>query len=207
IGRENFEDDSEWTSEVDVRHAVASDKLEDPRFFNHRRYDRLLLSVIGTQPFLDLAEGFRAAGVYNFSPPAIRTHQPITASPILARDGSNLARAIEGLREIEPETVDRLGKYLSAIVEGVEGFHTVPYGDYETVQFRVASRHGEPPQLFDASSMSDGTLRVLAALVAAYQIVLPSGFPGFIGIEELETSLHPAAMRALVDALDEATLR
>jgi predicted ATPase len=54
--------------------------------------------------------------------------------------------------------------------------------------------------------MSDGTLRALAALVAAFQIILPSG-PGVVGIEEPETALHPAAMRALVDALDEATLR
>jgi predicted ATPase len=55
--------------------------------------------------------------------------------------------------------------------------------------------------------MSDGTLRTLAALIAAFQIVLPNGFPGFIGIEEPETALHPAAIRALVDALDEATQR
>jgi predicted ATPase len=54
--------------------------------------------------------------------------------------------------------------------------------------------------------MSDGTLRALAALVAAFQIVLPIG-PALVGIEEPETALHPAAMRALVDALDEATLR
>jgi predicted ATPase len=61
------------------------------------------------------------------------------------------------------------------------------------------------PLEFDAASMSDGTLRVLAALVAAFQIILPRGHPSLVAIEEPETSLHPAAMRALVDALDEAT--
>ncbi len=206
VGREHFEDDSEWTSEVDVGQAAASDKLDDPRFIKRRRYDRLLLSVIGTQPFLDFAEGLRASCVYNFHPPAIRAHQPITASPILARDGANLARAIQGLREIEPGTVQRIGRYLKAIVPGVADFRTQEYGDFETVRFTLNARQGQPLE-FDASSMSDGTLRVLAALVGAFQIVLPSGFPGFIGIEEPETALHPAAMRALVDALDEATLR
>jgi len=58
---------------------------------------------------------------------------------------------------------------------------------------------------FDSFSMSDGTLRVLAALVAASQFELSTA-TGFIAIEEPETSLHPAAMHALVDALDEATL-
>jgi predicted ATPase len=93
---------------------------------------------------------------------------------------------------------------LKAIAPGIESFETISYGDFETVRFAMSPEAGAS---FDASSMSDGTLRVLAALVAAFQIVLPGGYPGFIGIEEPETSLHPAAMRALVAALDEATLR
>jgi predicted ATPase len=184
-----------------------SEKLDDPRLFKRRRHDRLLLSVLGTQPFVDLADSLRASRVYNFHPPAIRDHQPIAASPILARDGANLARAIEGLREIEPHTVRRLGQYLKAIVRDVTAFRVQEYGDFETVRFSVEAKAGQPDLEFDASSMSDGTLRILAALVAAFQIVLPSGHPGFIGIEEPETALHPDAMRALVDALDEATLR
>jgi predicted ATPase len=207
IGQEHFEDDSDWTPDVNGGQIAATDKLDDPRFIKRRRSDRLLLSVIGTQPFVDFMEGLRASCVYNFHPPAIRTHQPITASPILARDGANLARAIEGIREIEPETVRRIGQYLKAIVPGVAEFRTQEYGEFETVRFILNARNGQPPVEFDASSMSDGTLRILAALVGAFQIVLPRGFPGFIGIEEPETALHPAAMRALVDALDEATLR
>ena len=58
-----------------------------------------------------------------------------------------------------------------------------------------------------AASMSDGTLRAFAALMAAFQMALPHGYPSLVAIEEPENSLHPAAMRALVDALDEATLR
>jgi predicted ATPase len=54
--------------------------------------------------------------------------------------------------------------------------------------------------------MSDGTLRAFAALVAAFQMA-PRGSPSLVAIEEPETALHPGAMRALVDALDEATLR
>jgi predicted ATPase len=54
--------------------------------------------------------------------------------------------------------------------------------------------------------MSDGTLRALASLVAAFQLSLPME-PGIVAIEEPELALHPAAMRALVDGLDEATSR
>ncbi len=45
----------------------------------------------------------------------------------------------------------------------------------------------------------------MAALVAAFQIVHRTEPAS--GIEEPETALHPAAMRVLVDALDEATGR
>jgi predicted ATPase len=38
-------------------------------------------------------------------------------------------------------------------------------------------------------------------------MALPHGYPSLVAIEEPETALHPAAMHALVDALDEATLR
>ena len=80
-------------------------------------------------------------------------------------------------------------------------------GEYETIRFRLRNEARESPLEFDAASMSDGTLRALAALMAAFQIVLPHGFPSVVGIEEPETALHPAAMRALVDALDDATQR
>ena len=46
--------------------------------------------------------------------------------------------------------------------------------------------------------MSDGTLRVLAAVVAGFQTVPPYGHPSVIGIEEPETALHPAAAAILV---------
>ena len=81
------------------------------------------------------------------------------------------------------------------------------HGENETVRFRLRGQAGEKSVEFDASSMSDGTLRALATLMAAFQVVLPHGYPSVVGIEEPETALHPAAMRALVDALDDATQR
>src|SRR5207237_9345005 len=74
----------------------------------------------------------------------------------------------------------------------------------ETLRFRLRSVAGSPLE-FDAASISDGTLRALAAMVAAFQVIFPAGRSGVIGIEEPETSLHPAAAHALVSALDAAT--
>jgi hypothetical protein len=177
-----------------------------PTQFDQYRSDRLLLGVLGSQPFIDLGEGLRSIGCFNFHPGSIRKLHKRIGSPELAPDGSNLARAIEGLKEIDESTLERVRAYVKAVVPEIDSFDTVQYGDWETVKFRLHPTAGMPPVEFDAESMSDGTLRVLASLIAAFQIHLPHG-PSVIAIEEPETALHPAAMRALVGAMDEATLR
>ncbi len=147
--------------------------------------------------------GLRFMSFYNFIPAEIRKLQPADPSPLLEADGRNLAMMMERIRRVDPDITSRIGSFLSAIVPEIEHFQEVQFGDYRTLRFWLRTT---PPLEFDASSMSDGTLRVLATLVAAYQIQRPWG-PSLVGIEEPETALHPAAMSALVGALDETTLR
>jgi predicted ATPase len=173
----------------------------------HPRPDRLWIGSFGEQPFLDVSDGLRCCGYHNFNPEAIRRFRRPAPGEFLERDGGNLASTIETTRENEAEAIERVGRYLSVITGSVELNGVFKFGDYETAHFRVLRNEGGPPMTFEAASMSDGTLRALASLVAAFQVVLPYGYPSLIAIEEPETSLHPAAMRALVDALDEATGR
>jgi predicted ATPase len=170
------------------------------------RPDRPLLGLMGTNPANIFGDGFRYMGFYNFHPEAMRHLQKPSHGSLLEQDGSNLASVIEGLKEIDNDAVERARDYLALINEDVRGFEVATYGEYETVRFDLKVAPESPPLRFDASCMSDGTLRALATLMAAFQIHLPTG-PSVIGIEEPETSLHPAAMRALVDAMDEATSR
>jgi predicted ATPase len=171
------------------------------------RPDRLWLDSFGKPPFIDMADGLRFSGYYNFSPRQMRQLQKPEPGSMLTENGQNIASVIESTREIDEDTISRVGAYLSAVVNEVEKFDIIHYGEYETVRFRLRSSQSNSTLEFDAASMSDGTLRGLAALVAAFQIHVPFRPPTIIGIEEPETSLHPAAMRALVDALDEATAR
>jgi predicted ATPase len=166
--------------------------------------DRSMLRLYGETPLLELWEGIGGIGVYNFSPGAIRDYQVPAPGQMLERDGHNLASVIESVREISEDTINRVQAYLSVIVSELQAIRVVHYGEKETVRFLIGSGNGRKPLEFDAASMSDGTLRALAALIAAFQIQLPFG-PSVVGIEEPETALHPAAMGALVDALDEAT--
>ncbi len=199
-------DGSHWTAfEVSGSRVTWEGEAYSPRFDEWGVRDRTLLSVFAAAPFLDFQERLRTIGTYNFVPESIRQLQKPVGT-LLERDGRNLARAIECLKEIDPASVDRVREYLSSIVEDVESFEVVRYGEFETVRFRLRAAPGQQAVEFDAASMSDGTLRALAALVAAFQLGLPTD-PSVIGIEEPETALHPAAIRALVDALDDATQR
>ncbi|MFO0842585.1 MAG: AAA family ATPase [Gemmataceae bacterium] len=169
--------------------------------------ERPFLDTYGDTPAPEFLECLEAITTYNFNPEAIRLPRKPTPGRFLKRDGSNLASVIETTCEIEAWAVERVGRYLLAITK-TTGFHGVlRSGGYETLRFHVSRDGNSPPLEFPAASMSDGTLRAFAALVAAFQMVPPHGSPSIVGIEEPETSLHPSATRALVDALDEATLR
>ena len=167
---------------------------------------RLALSMVGKAGGVAFTEALAAMGFYNFHPDAIRALQKPNLGWLMEKDGRNLASVIEGLKELDPVSVQRVRQYLSAITEQVEGFDAVRYGEYETVRFRVHSRSGARRLGIRRRQYVGRNAAALATLTAAFQIHLPSG-PTVVGIEEPETSLHPAAMRALVAALDEATLR
>lgn len=169
--------------------------------------DRLWISSFGKQPFLDSEAGLRRMALYNFVPEVMRPPQRPPSGHHLDQHGVNLASVLDATRRNDEGAFQRIGSYLSAVVPDIERFEVARHGDYKTVHFWMASTGPDKKLDFDASSMSDGTLRVLAALTAAFQNVLPWGNPSVVGIEEPEAALHPAAMRALVAALDEATLR
>jgi len=94
------------------------------------------------------------------------------------RDGRNLPRAIEALKEISEEDLSRVKAYLTAIVPEIDDFDVIQIGGFETLRFHLHPTVLGKRMEFNATSMSDGTLRTLAALIAAFQIVLPHGYPG-----------------------------
>lgn len=189
-----------WTGDVDGIDYRPARLLSPYRF---------LLGYLGEGPFLAVNEGFRGMGFYNFHPDSMRDPQLKGGSNRLDRHGKNLPGVIAGLEDLEglgAERLDRIAAYLRAIVPEVEKVGLKDYGDYETVRYHVRCCNGDRLE-FDASSMSDGTLRATAALLAVFQKLSPGGDATVVGIEEPEAALHPAAVRCLLDALLEATTR
>lgn len=170
--------------------------------------DRLyLVTVSGLPQFRTVYDALVSMGFYNLNPDAMKRPQSPDAGELLHRDGSNISSVIGRLGEDAPGELDRVSLYLEKIVPGIQGFHRVSMGPQETIEFRTRVTGSEHPWRFYAMNMSDGTLRALGILVAVAQLAAKKDRVRFVGIEEPETALHPAAAGALVGALREASQR
>lgn len=116
--------------------------------------------------------------------------QPCLAvtSPMLASDGTNLAAVFATLAHIRQDTVD-LDETINDAFPGVRLIIPPPE---RMASFGLQYREF-PKRVFEASELSDGTLRFLA-LAAALLSYRP---PRFIALNEPETSLHPELLPAL----------
>lgn len=181
---------------------VTSSQGTMPRAARDRLY---LVTVSGLEQFRPVYDALVSMGFYNLNPEVMKRPQSPDAGELLHRDGSNISSVIDRLAHDASEQLERVGLYLEQIVPGIESFGRVSLGPQETIEFRTKIRGSEHPWRFYAMNMSDGTLRALGILVAVAQLARETDRVRFVGIEEPETALHPAAAGALVDALREAS--
>jgi predicted ATPase len=129
---------------------------------------------------------------------ALRQPCLATTTPTLSSDGHDLAAVFATLKHIREDTVD-----LDAIVEDAfPGARIVVPVPGRTASFQMI--YAEFPQrAFDASELSDGTLRFLALAGA----LLGYRLPRFIALNEPETSLHPDLLPALARLIVRAAQR
>ncbi|MCU0681492.1 MAG: AAA family ATPase [Polyangiaceae bacterium] len=142
-----------------------------------------------------LRDGVRA---YDFSPSDIRAEPPIGRASILLRDGSNVGDVLRHL-ENDKDDLAWLIKHLGAITPGLVGVKSGVAAGRRLVRF--FQRAGTSEARFDIGDMSDGTLRCLAILLALRQRPAPA----IVCIDEIEDSVHPAALGVLLDAVGAAT--
>ena len=166
--------------------------------------DRLyLVNVSGFDAFRPVYDALSEMGFYSLRPDAMRDLQPLDGGELLQRDGGNVASVVAALASGRPEHKRRIDSYLARMVPGIDSVDRRIVGPRETLEFRRAVRGAKHAWRFSPNNVSDGTLRALGALVAAFQ------GPGIavrrlVGIEEPEIALHPLAAGVLVDALREA---
>jgi predicted ATPase len=142
---------------------------------------------------------------YTPDPALMRIDLDTTGSAdILDEDGENIASVLDRLSKSQQDTKVRINEYLRAILPGLQRVEAEEFrSSYKLLNFYLDIPGSTQP--FLASSMSDGTLRALALLVALFQNAGRDSGLSLIGIEEPEAGLHPAATAVLLDALQEAS--
>jgi predicted ATPase len=184
---------------------VTKSSIENPPA---AQADRLyLVSASGLPEFRRAYDALTAMTFYDFNPEAMRSIQAPDIGESLWRDGGNVASVVARLKDEQPELLDRITQYIGAIVPGVEKIESISLGPSETLKFTQMAGDPPAPHEFYLWNMSDGTLRALGSLVAAFQFAGREKMVGLVAIEEPENSLHPAAAAVLMDAFQEAATR
>lgn len=166
--------------------------------------DRLfLVTMSGHEAFRPAFDRLSRMGFYNVNPDQVRVFQPPDTGDLLARDARNLASVVRRMAAEQPEALARVTQFLQAVVPGILGVESVPVGHMLSLVLTQSVEGARDPWRFGAITMSDGTLRALAVLVALFQPAIRE--VSLVGIEEPETALHPAAAGLLFDALLAAT--
>ncbi len=166
-----------------------------------RQPDQLALPLVANvapEPeFFYVLEELTRMRFYSPIPDRIREPQDPTEGNVLLPDGSNAVSVVRELRRHHNDDYTLLCELLAKVVPGVAYVTSRAVGNKETLQFHQLVDDKGNPWRFDPGNMSDGTIRVLAILLAMYQPDQAS----LIAVEEPESTVHPAAADVLVDVL------
>ena len=148
----------------------------------------------------ELTSNLRAElmGLRSFQLDATRLREPserVGSDNGLASDASNLPTV---LAELPSEALGALRADLVSLVPSLSSFDVVPEDESFRVDFEFSGGERRPARV-----VSDGTLRLLAMLTALRAEPAPS----LLGIEEPENGIYPGRLRALLELLQEMSLR
>lgn len=176
-------------SSLDVQPALASNRLALP-----------LLS--GIRQFAPIYQTLTQSVCYELALSTLRNPQDSQSLDRLSPDGSNAARLLKQIQDQDTDSYQTIEDVIKRVIPGIAAMRPKRTGRHWTVEFVEKFDIG-PEVKFEAMSMSEGTIRLLALLLAIYSPLPPS----IIILEEPEATLHPGAAAVLVDALKEAALR
>jgi predicted ATPase len=118
-------------------------------------------------------------------------------------DGSNLAAFLYYLREKHDESYSLIRRTVQRVAPFFDDFTLKPLR-LKPDDIKLEWRHKRSDQSFDASSLSDGTLRFIALATLFLQ---PEEYrPSVILIDEPELGLHPYAIEMLASLIRQASV-
>jgi predicted ATPase len=130
----------------------------------------------------------------------LRTSSDLNDNSLLKENGGNLPSFLFYLKQKHETNFRRIEKAVSSIAPFFEGFKLEPQRLNEQKISLEWTERNHPDKYFNASHLSDGTLRFIA--LAA--LLLQPAPPKTILIDEPELGLHPVAINKLAGMLQSA---
>jgi predicted ATPase len=121
----------------------------------------------------------------------------------LRPDGSNLAAFLYYLREKHADAYTLIQRTVQRVAPFFDDFRLAPL-KLNPDDIKLEWRHRSSDQYFDASSLSDGTLRFIA--LATLFLQPKEDRPSVILVDEPELGLHPAAIQLLASLIRQASV-
>ena len=169
-----------------------------------------LTHAAGDATYRLLYESLRGMACYTLHVSEMRKPLEPDGGVQLRPDGANVASVMERMTDKNDHGWSpalHVADWLAVIAPGIVAVRSTSVAGYLALQFDQRPDEESEPWTFTAGEMSYGTLRTLGVLVALYQGSMKGGSPvTLVGIEEPESSVHPGAATAILEAMDEASL-
>lgn len=162
---------------------------------------RLVLPLIAGEPlWLLMLDTLAQMRTYEIVPRDVALDAPIRATTNLEKSGANAGDVLAEVRS-RPDALAALTSTLAVVAPGVTAVNDYLYRGRRAVL--ITQTAGERESSFLAWEMSQGTLRTLGLLLALHQ----SPEPSLVLIDEVEDSIHPRALEAVLEAVEGCTDR
>jgi predicted ATPase len=151
----------------------------------------------------DRIGSWRVYHVHDTSPSSpMRKTAKLDDNEFLRSDGSNLAAFLYYLREHHSDSYQAIRHTVQRVAPFFEDFNLRP-SKLNRDSIKIEWRHRGSDQYFDASSLSDGSLRFIA--LATLFLQPESSRPSAILVDEPELGLHPYAIGLLASLIRQAS--
>jgi len=159
---------------------------------------------VAAQRVRDLLGGWRLYHVHDTSSSSpMRKTARLDDNEFLRPDGSNLAAFLYYLREKHSDSYRLIQRTVQRAAPFFDDFRLQPL-KLKPDDIKLEWRHKKSDQYFDASSLSDGTLRFI---VMATLFLQPESYrPTAILVDEPELGLHPYAIELLASLIRQASV-
>jgi predicted ATPase len=138
-----------------------------------------------------IVQALQKVVVYNFSPVSLSKDAPATQ---MTSSGEGIANALTDILLDDRERFIELEQRFIQLVPNISRISLKQ--EDNSNRLRLVDKYSE--HLIPASDISDGTLRILAFLVALYQV----GTPNIVCFEKPENGIHPWLLNRMMELLN-----